>query len=72
MARYRCFCMTEDGRIITGTFIVAGDASEAMELAWRMWAGVPRFSHVEMWKDDVRVDSARTRPGPESTADQLA
>lgn len=55
MARYRCFCMTQDGRIITGAFVPADDASEAMDLARAMWAAVPGFDHAELWLDDVGV-----------------
>lgn len=47
--RYRCFCMTEDGRIITGAFVETGSGSEAVSAAYRLWRNVPGFHHPQVW-----------------------
>lgn len=47
--RYRCFCMTDDDRIITGAFVEAESAIEARAAAEHLWQNVPRFHYVDVW-----------------------
>lgn len=55
MARYRCFCMTESARIITGAFIEADDAARALDIAIAEWRHISQFAWVEMWLGADRV-----------------
>lgn len=47
--RYRCFCMTKDGRIITGAFVEARRMIEARVIAQLLWQETPGFHHVQIW-----------------------
>lgn len=49
MARYRCFCMTEAARIITGRVIEADNVREALETARADWRHLSEFAWVEIW-----------------------
>jgi len=49
MPRYRCFCLTDDDRIITGAFIEAATSSEAVAAADKRWRNDARYDHLEIW-----------------------
>jgi hypothetical protein len=49
MPRYRCFCLTDDERIITGAFIVAENVPAAVEMARQQWRDVAGLDHLEVW-----------------------
>lgn len=55
--RYRCFCMTKDGRIITGAFVEARSDAEAVSAADRLWQHVSGFHHLEVWLGDALLHS---------------
>lgn len=55
MARYRCFCMTEGGRVITGTLVEADHVARALDIASGKWRGTPGFASVEIWLGSDRV-----------------
>lgn len=59
--RYRCFCMTRDGRIITGAFVTANDANQARAAADLLWRQVPKAHHTEVWLGRVRLLEAPNR-----------
>jgi hypothetical protein len=46
---YRCFCVTDEGRIITGAKIAAKDLLAALLAANDLWRTVPDFHLVEVW-----------------------
>lgn len=60
--RYRCFCMTDDDRIITGAFIEATDMLDARAQAQLLWQHVPDFHHAEIWLDRLRLSGRRAGP----------
>lgn len=60
--RYRCFCMTEDGRIITGAFIEANSALAARSVAEGQWAGVKGFHHAEVWLGRILLSGGPLMP----------
>lgn len=49
MPRYRCFCLTSDGRIITGAFIEAASVAAAVQHAIQRWRNVPGADRAEVW-----------------------
>lgn len=49
MDKYRCFCLTSDGRVITGAFFQAPSLSIAMDEASKRWRDVAAFSLIEVW-----------------------
>lgn len=55
MPRYRCFCMTEDARIITGAVIEADHAAAALDIAFQKWSGIPAFAFVQIWLGSDRL-----------------
>ncbi len=55
MPRYRCFCLTDDERIITGAFIVAENIGVAVEEANQQWRDVAGFDHLEVWLGPDRL-----------------
>jgi hypothetical protein len=55
MPRYRCFCLTDDDRIIAGAFIDAEDLPAAVEVAREQWRDAVGFDHLEIWLGRVRL-----------------
>jgi len=71
MARYRCFCMTEDRRIITGAFVDADYVSDALDIAQRRWERIRAFRFVEVWLGHTRVYPTDPYPIPSVPAAHL-
>jgi hypothetical protein len=55
MPRYRCFCLTDDERIITGAFIEAESIAAAVEGARQQWRATVGFHHLEVWLGRERI-----------------
>ncbi len=55
MPRYRCFCLTDDERIITGAFIEAENVAAAVEVARQQWREAVGFDHLEIWLGRERL-----------------
>lgn len=69
MRRYRCFCMTEDDKIITGAFIEAEYTWEALKAADQRWKGCAGFHHVEIWLGKYRLYRGRSGEAVQQSLD---
>lgn len=55
MTRYRCFCMTEDDRIITGAVVETDYVDQALNIVVEKWRDVPGFASVQLWSGSTRL-----------------